>query len=411
MAECASFDISFQIHFCLNKQYFSYLQQCCFWQKNICLTTHGIDSIQTADGVGLTDRHMKSTNQNDALRDRNVPLEMTPDEFRKVGHQLVDRISELLATLSQRPVTLSESAQAIRTILGNKQMPNKGTIPDQLMEEATDLMIDHSLFNGHPRFWGYITSSASPVGALGDLLAAAVNSNVGASALAPMATEIEAQTVRWIAELIGYPSSCGGLLVSGGNMANFVGFLAARKFKATWNIREEGLASSQKRLIVYGSKETHTWIEKAVDLFGLGTNAIRWINTNANQQIDLDALERQITADQKDGYLPFMVVGAAGTVSTGAVDPLSDIAEICRKHKLWFHVDGAYGAPAASLPESSPHLKGLAEADSVALDPHKWLYAPLEAGCILVRDPRILQEAFSFHPEYYSFRGNSEDPR
>jgi len=224
-----------------------------------------------------------------------------------------------------------------------------------------------------------------------------------------MATEIEAQTIRWIADLIGYPDTCGGLLVSGGNMANFVGFLAARKLKATWNIRAEGLASSNKRLIVYGSKETHTWIEKAVDLFGLGTNAIRWININKNQQIDLDALESQIVSDRKKGNLPFMVVGTAGTVSTGAVDPLPEIASICRTYNLWFHVDGAYGAPAAALPEASTQLKGLAEADSVALDPHKWLYAPLEAGCILVREPQILQEAFSFLPEYYSFEGNSEE--
>jgi len=300
---------------------------------------------------------MESTTQNNNLHDRNVPLEMTPDEFRKVGHQLIDRIAEFIAVLPQRPVTLGEPVQSIRSALGNTPMPNKGTIPDQLLKETTDLMFDHSLFNGHPKFWGYITSSASPIGALGDLLAAAVNPNVGAWALSPMATEIEAQTIRWIADLIGYPDTCGGLLVSGGNMANFVGFLAARKLKATWNIRTEGLASSNKRLIVYGSKETHTWIEKAVDLFGLGTNAIRWININKNQQIDLDALESQIVSDRKKGNLPFMVVGTAGTVSTGAVDPLPEIASICRTYNLWFHVDGAYGAPAAALPEAPSQLQ------------------------------------------------------
>lgn len=353
---------------------------------------------------------MESNNRDEALRNRNVPLEMTPDEFRKEGYKVVDRIAELFGSLSQRPVTPNDSVQAIRSMLGNKQMPDKGTTPVDLIEETTELLIEHSLFNGHPRFWGYVTSSASPIGALADMLAASVNPNVGASVLSPVATEIEAQTIRWIAELIGYPVTCGGLLVSGGNMANFVGFLAARKSKATWNIREDGIGSSNKRLVVYGSKATHTWIENAVDLFGLGSNAMRWIDVNDNQEMDIDALERQILSDKADGCLPIMVIGAAGTVSTGAVDPLPEIAAICRKHNLWFHVDGAYGAPAAVLPEASTQLKGISEADSIALDPHKWLYAPLEAGCVLVREPKALQDTFSFHPEYYSFGGSKEDP-
>lgn len=352
---------------------------------------------------------MKMNNQDEALRNRNAPLEMTSDEFREVGYQVVDSIANLLDSLAQRPVTSNKSAKAIRSIIENEQMPQKGITPGHLFEETTDLLFEHSLFNGHPRFWGYITSSASPIGALSDLLAASVNPNVGAWTLSPMATEIEVQTVRWIADLIGYPVTCGGLLVSGGNMANFVGFLAARTSKVTWNIREEGVGATNQHLVIYGSKETHTWIEKAVDLFGLGTKAMRWIDTDVNQQMDINALEKQILSDQADGHLPFMVVGAAGTVSTGAVDPLLEIATICRKHDLWFHVDGAYGAPAAALPEASAQLKGLKEADSVALDPHKWLYAPLEAGCILVRNPQTLIDTFSSHPEYYNFGGDGED--
>jgi glutamate/tyrosine decarboxylase-like PLP-dependent enzyme len=345
---------------------------------------------------------METNGRDEALRNRNEPLEMTPNEFRKVGYRVIDQIAELLASLSQRPVTSGESPQEVRSMLGNEPMPKQGTPPDHLFEETTNLLFEHSLFNGHPRFWGYITSSASPSGALADLLAASVNPNVGGWTLSPMATEIEAQTIRWIANLIGYPVTCGGLLVSGGNMANFVGFLAARTSKVPWNIREEGIGNTNQRLIVYGSKATHTWIEKATDLFGLGTNAMRWIDTNIDQQMDVNALERQILSDQADDYLPFLVVGAAGTVGIGAVDPLPEIAAICRQHNLWFHVDGAYGAPAAALPEASPQLKGLVEADSVALDPHKWLYSPLEAGCILVRKSQILLDTFSFHPEYYS---------
>jgi glutamate/tyrosine decarboxylase-like PLP-dependent enzyme len=279
-----------------------------------------------------------------------------------------------------------------------------------LLDQTTKLLLDHSLFNAHPKFWGYITGSGAPIGVLADLLAATVNPNVGAAILSPVASEIEAQTVRWIADLIGYPRTCGGLLVSGGNMANFVCFLAARKAKVPWDLKTEGLSGGKQRVLVYVSKETHAWIEKAAELFGTGTQSIRWIATNADQQMDVAALEQQIIADCVENHLPFMVVGAAGTVSTGAIDPLPEIAAVCKKYDLWFHVDGAYGAPAAVLPDASADLLGLREADSIALDPHKWLYSPLEAGCSLVRDPNHLLDTFSHHPVYYNFDGTDGDP-
>ena len=279
------------------------------------------------------------------LSDRQAPLEMHGAEFRKLGHRLVDHIAEFLDTLPHRPVTTAESPQAVRKLLGTDTLPRGSSPPDVLLDQATDLLLDHSLFNSHPRFWGYITSSAAPIGLLADLLAAAVNPNVGAAVLSPVASEIEAQTIRWIADLIGYPRTCGGLLVSGGNMANFVCFLAARKIKAPWDLKAEGLSGSKQRLVVYVSKETHAWIDKAAELFGLGANSVRWIATEADQRMDVQALEKQIVADRADNQLPFLVVGAAGTVSTGAIDPLPEIAAICRKHDLWFHVDGAYGAP------------------------------------------------------------------
>jgi glutamate/tyrosine decarboxylase-like PLP-dependent enzyme len=344
------------------------------------------------------------------LRYRQAPLAMPGAEFRKLGHELVDRIAELFDELPQRPVTAGESPQAIRQLLGTAPLPEKGAPAGDLLAEATDLLFDHSLLNGHPKFWGYITAAPAPIGVLADFLAAAVNPNVGAFTLSPMATEIEAQTVRWIADLIGYPCTAGGLLVSGGNMANFVCFLAARKAKAPWDLQTEGVAASDQRLVAYVSKETHTWIDKAADLFGLGANAVRWIGVNANQQMDIVALEEQIIADRAAGLLPFLVVGTAGTTSTGAVDPLPAIAALCRQYDLWFHVDGAYGAPAAALPDASSDLVGLRDADSIALDPHKWLYSPLEAGCVLVRNPNHLAETFSHHPTYYNFDGIQEDP-
>ena len=353
---------------------------------------------------------MNYTSQKSDLEKRKAPLEIHGDEFRKLGHKLVDDIAEFLDGLSQRPVTVDESPQTIRKLLGKDNLPEHGSPANELFDEATDLLFGHSLFNGHPKFWGYITSSAAPIGILADLLAASVNPNVGAAALSPIASEIEAQTIRWIADLIGYPRTCGGILVSGGNMANFTCFLAARKTKATWKIHEEGLSANNQRMVVYVSKETHTWVDKATELFGLGAKSVRWIETNANQQIDLDALEKQIIVDRSDGYYPFLVVGTAGTVSTGAVDPLPEIAAICKKYDLWFHVDGAYGGPAAALPNASSDLIGIRQADSIALDPHKWLYSPLEAGCVLVRDPKHLVETFSHHPAYYSFDGVKEDP-
>jgi len=235
----------------------------------------------------------------------------------------------------------------------------------------------------------------------GDFLAAALNQNVGAWRPAPLATEIEGQTVRWIAEMIGFPINGGGLLVSGGNMANFVCFAAARAAK-TPDVRKMGLPQ-ERRLLVYASKEAHTWIQKAADLFGLGTDAIRWIATDDEQRMDPSALRRQIDEDLRLGHQPFLVVGTAGSVSTGAIDPLGDLAAICRAHGLWFHVDGAYGALAAQVPGSPASLLALSDADSVAVDPHKWLYAPLEAGCVLVRDAERLRNAFSYHPAYYHF--------
>lgn len=290
--------------------------------------------------------------QTTTLEKRNAPLAMQPDEFRKLGYFLVDEIADFLDSLPDRPVTPGERPQQVRDALGaTDPLPEKGTDPGSLLSRATALLFDHSLFNGHPRFWGYVTSSAAPIGALGDLLGSAVNPNVGAWKLSPIATEIEAQTVRWIADLIGYPTTCGGLLVSGGNMANFAGFLAARTSKLGDQVRKLGIAgSSNKELRLYASKETHTWVQKAADLFGLGTDSIRWISIDREQRLDPAALCREIEADLKNGDLPFLVVGTAGTVSTGAVDPLVEMADICRKYRLWFHVDGAYGGFAALAP-------------------------------------------------------------
>ena len=334
---------------------------------------------------------------------RHAPIDLTPDQFRALGHRLVDHIGDFLDSLPARAVAPGLSPSQARARLGPRGMPDEGADPTALVDDAARLLFEHSVFNGHPRFFGYITSSAAPLGALADLLAASVNPNCGSWGLSPMATLIEEQAVSWIAELLGAPDTAGGLLVSGGNMANMVAFLAARRAKAPWDIRQQGLRSGPQ-LVAYASRETHTWIQKAADLFGLGLDAVRWIETDDQLRMNTVALERAIEADMASGQCtPFIVIGTAGSVSTGAIDPLGEIAAICRRHSLWFHVDGAYGAPAAVLPEAPADLKALSLADSVAVDPHKWLYAPLEAGCTLVRDPQHLVDSFSFHPAYYHF--------
>ncbi|HSH43869.1 MAG TPA: aminotransferase class V-fold PLP-dependent enzyme, partial [Arenicellales bacterium] len=210
------------------------------------------------------------------------------------------------------------------------------------------------------------------------------------------------QTVRWIADLVGYPRDCGGLLVSGGNIANITGVLAARAAAAGEAVRRTGVGAAAP-LRIYASAETHTWVQKAADITGLGTDAIRWIPVDERLRMRVDLLREAIETDRRSGERPMMVAGTAGSVSTGAVDPLAAIADLCREEGIWMHVDGAYGGFAAALPESDDDLRALARADSVALDPHKWLYAPLEAGCVLVRDGQRLRDAFSYHPPYYHF--------
>jgi glutamate/tyrosine decarboxylase-like PLP-dependent enzyme len=307
-------------------------------------------------------------------------------------------------------VTESPMVSDVRALLGDGSVPAEGMDANELLREVTDRMKSSSLFNGHPRFWGYITSSAAPIGALGDFLAAVMNQNVGAWQLSPLASEIEAQTIRWIAEFVGYPADCGGLMVSGGNMANFVGFLAGRKSGAPWDIRKEGLRGRGGRVCVYCSDAAHTWVQKAADLFGLGTDAVRWIPCDEQERMQVGKLEEQVMADKENGITPLLVVATAGSVGTGSVDPINAIADLCERQGLWLHVDGAYGAMAAALPGADEDLKEIHRADSLALDPHKWLYSPLEAGCALVRDGRMLPETFGFHPSYYKFDLEGEQP-
>ena len=352
-------------------------------------------------------RKPKSTRTSDPLIRRSAPSDLAPEKFRAIGHSLVNSVADFLARLPKTRTASPLLPDALRARLGKREMPEKGGDIAPIIERFSRIFFDHSTHNGSPRFFGYITSSAAPIGALADLLAAAVNPNVGAWALSPIASEIENESIRWLGNFMGLPGKWDGVLVSGGNMANIVGFFAARKAKATWDIRAKGVADPEsRRLVVYGSAEMHTWINKAADMAGLGTAAVRWIATDDAHRMRPDALRKRIDEDRAAGLHPFMVVGTAGSVGTGATDPLPEIAKICKEFDLWFHVDGAYGAPAVALDDASDDLKGLRLADSIAIDPHKWLYSSIEAGCLLTRHPDALRDAFAFKPPYYQFDDN-----
>jgi glutamate/tyrosine decarboxylase-like PLP-dependent enzyme len=341
---------------------------------------------------------------------RESPVELSADAFRAVGHQLVDDIANFLETIESRAVAPALTPHEVRELIGAPvPVPDAGRPPADILSGMAQILFANSTLNGHPRFFGYITSSAAPIGALADLLATAVNPNCGAWGLSPVATELERQVVRWVSELIGFAPDAGGLLVSGGNVANMVCLIAAVRAKAGWDVRARGVAGS-KRLIVYASSEVHTWLQKGADICGLGVESFHSVEVDSAGAMRIEALRERIVDDRKNGYEPAIVIGTAGSVSTGAVDPLREIASLCAEESLWFHVDGAYGAPAAMLDDAPADLRALSRADSVAIDPHKWLYAPLEAGCALVRNARTLHDAFAFHPPYYTFDGAAEDP-
>ena len=346
-----------------------------------------------------------------ALAGRQAPLDLDPETFAAAGHRLVDDVADLLASMRTRPVAASVTPSEVREALdAARPLPEEGADIGALLARSVDLLAGHSTWNGHPRFFGYITGAPAPAGMLADFLAAAVNPNMGAWGLSPMASEIEAQAVRWVAELIGFPAGGDGIFVSGGNVANMLGFWAGRAAKAEWDVRAGGMRAAEGGVLrAYVPRGTHTWMEKAADLSGLGTDSVRWIETGRDGRVDLEALEASIREDAAAGDRPFLVVGTAGSVSTGVVDPLPALREICDRHGLWFHVDGAYGAFAAAAPNAPDELRGLALADSVALDPHKWLYAPAEVGCALVRDPSALLRAFSYRPDYYRFDGGAHN--
>ncbi|PYQ33790.1 MAG: hypothetical protein DMF55_10960 [Acidobacteria bacterium] len=254
-----------------------------------------------------------------------------------------------------------------------------------------------------------MNATADPVGTTADYLAAALNPNCWGGDHA--AIHVENQVVRWLAALLGLPAGAEGILVSGGSMANFTALAAARRAMTPGNVREDGLGGEGRpKLVVYASDQVHHCVDKAVDLLGIGTRNLRKIETDERFRIRLDLLERAIAEDRAAGLSPAIVVGTAGTVNTGSVDPLDALAELCRRESLWFHVDGAYGAMAVLSRELAPLFAGLEKADSIAADPHKWLYVPYEAGATFVRESGRLAATFRKFPEYLASDPESPFP-
>lgn len=275
-------------------------------------------------------------------------------------------------------------------------LPKQPTKAETVYKELQENILPYPMGNIHPRFWAWYMGGSTISGVMGDFWTSVINPNLGGGNHA--AHKVEEQVINWIKEIIEFPKKASGLLVSGGSMANFTGLAVARNVKAGYDIRTEGI--KENNLVFYASTEIHSCNTKAIELLGLGTKGLNKIQVNDNYTINIKALKEQIKLDKAKGLKPVCIIGTSGTVNTGAIDDLEAIATICKQENLWFHVDGAIGAIAMLSSKIKPLLKGIEQADSVALDLHKWLHMPFEAGCILVRDSDQHKNTFSLIPEY-----------
>lgn len=330
--------------------------------------------------------------------DADLPL----DEFRRLGYRVIDMIADYYASVRDVSVFPARSFTQVEATF-REPVPSAGQDPNDILDEWPEKVLPNVTHLGSPRYFGFVNGSGSMMAVLAEALAASVNQNVGAWKPAPAATEIERRTISWLAELIGYDPACGGLFVSGGTTANFTGLLTALRNTAPYDTTTTGLSGDGRhaRFRLYMSDhEGHVSIKRCADLLNLGRDAIRLVPSNDDLTLNVEALLNMVDEDTSRGDLPFCVVGQAGSINVGAIDPLDEIANVCQARGLWFHVDGASGAVGAMLPEKRPLYRGMERADSITLDPHKWLYVPYECGCVLVRDPERLRRTFSIAAPY-----------
>jgi glutamate/tyrosine decarboxylase-like PLP-dependent enzyme len=328
------------------------------------------------------------------------------DEIRRVGYLVVDLIAEHLSALPDKPVFRPVPKDLVERFLASPP-PAAGSSPDAILREFRDTVAPYPFGNGHPRFWGWVNSTPAVMGIFADALAAAMNPSCAGGNHA--AIYLERQVIGWLREMLGFPDEAMGLLVSGGSMATLTALSVARHVKCGVDVRTAGLRGAPQPFRFYQSPEGHSCVRKAVELLGFGSNAIRTVPADSNYRMDPGALDRTIAEDVAAGIRPIAVVASAGTVNTGAIDPIEEIAFVCARHRVWLHIDAAYGGPAILTDEYVSRLAPIARADSVALDPHKWMYVPVEAGFVMVRDADAMRSAFSLVPPYIRAHGSASE--
>jgi aromatic-L-amino-acid decarboxylase len=333
-------------------------------------------------------------------------LDWDPTRARAFVDDVADIYEELLAKLPSLPVIGPEGADEVRAGVV-VDVPAEPMPHQDLVQYLRRMTFEHSALPGHPRFYAYVSGAGTVPGAAADLLASGLNMNAGGWRLGPSAVEIEMALTRWLAcDMFGMPEGSGGALTSGGAMANLIALKVARDARAGWDIRAEGVAAGPP-LGFYLSSETHVVSDRAADMLGVGADNVRHVPVDEAYRMRVDGLRAAVRRDREAGVRPLAVVANAGTTSTGAVDDLVAIADVCRDEDLWLHVDAAYGGPAMLADDLRPLFDGIGRADSIAVDPHKWLYTPLSGGCVLVRDMELMRRSFDL--EYVSYIVKDEE--
>jgi len=324
------------------------------------------------------------------------------ESMRQLGYRMVDDMMDTLENVRERPVWQHAPDQVKAHF--NQPLPLDPQPPEEIYAEFLNYVLPYPIGNIHPRFWGWVFGTGTPFGALADFLAAGMNTNSG-DLDNHSAIHVEKQVIDWLKTLLDFPVSASGVLTSGCSAANLIGLTVARNVMCGFDIRREGNQTLSRKMVMYASQEIHSSIQKAVEIFGLGSGSLRYMPTTEDYQIDLNVLTKAIASDRADGMLPFCIVGAAGTVNTGAFDDLEALADICEQENLWLHVDGAFGAWAALAPRAKYLVAGMDRADSLAFDLHKWMYIPYEVGCVLVRDAESHRDTFALSPAYLGREG------